>query len=597
MTRHHESRSVTFEAIRQRQLFESNRAIVEREMPLRVGTSAFVAILLASLGDQTLAIAWFIVVSPLFALDAWVSRRLLQPGRALTPRDVFILEMIGAPIALVHCLPVIALAARGDVVSVAFAYCIAAGTLIHLVYHHAAIRNMLFAAAAPMALCICAVSVWLSVVHHSIVPACAVGAFFFALAKAYEGEQKTLGKLNDALAQAREQREAAVAADRAKSAFLAAMGHELRTPLNGVIGMAQSLDAEGTDASVRERARVILDSGQALLAQINDILDQSKIEANMIDLSPRETPLASLVARVVSDHEPEARRKGLTLGCDISNLGDDRFRVDPDRLRQCLSHLIANAVKFTETGGIVVTATAAHEQPGHSGSLIEITVRDTGVGFTLEQAHRIFEPFEQADTSVRRRYGGAGLGLSICKRIAEAMGGGVAVSSTPNKGSTFVLWLYAEKLAAAPIVETTPMRNEERLFEGRTILLAEDHDVNRRVVSALLKPYGAKIVEAVNGADAIEKLSADAVDFVLMDLHMPVLDGIAATKEIRKNAAAWSRVPIVALTAACSEQDRRACFEAGMDGFVPKPLKIEALKTAIRDALLTAPAHAAAATA
>ncbi|TXH00649.1 MAG: PAS domain S-box protein [Rhodocyclaceae bacterium] len=375
-------------------------------------------------------------------------------------------------------------------------------------------------------------------------------------------------------------KEAAEAASRAKSHLLANMSHESRPPLTGVIGMTDlALDTE-LSAEQREYLSIAKSSAESLLTVINDILDFSKIEAGKLSIEHIAFDLHRLIADVLKPLAMRADEKGIEL---ISAVIDNvpRFVLgDPSRIRQVLVNLVGNAIKFTDTGRITLTTDLMQQQ--HGRTIIHFAVSDTGIGIARDKHELIFDAFSQEDTSTTRKYGGTGLGLSICRRLVELMGGRIWLQSQLGEGSTFhfsvELQLTEQSISAAgqPIIRHSPHEAGSRL----NILLVEDHPINQKLALGLLEKWGHLATLAQNGQEAIDILDRKSFDLVLMDMQMPVMGGIDATKRIRAREAALRlpRTPIIAMTAAAMQDDRDACLMAGMDDYLSKPIQVGELQ-------------------
>jgi signal transduction histidine kinase/FixJ family two-component response regulator/HPt (histidine-containing phosphotransfer) domain-containing protein len=376
-------------------------------------------------------------------------------------------------------------------------------------------------------------------------------------------------------------RDEAEAANQAKSTFLATMSHEIRTPMNGVVGTAELLEREKLNDRQKRLVRMVRSSAAALLRIIDDVLDFSKIEAGRMELEETPCSLRALIEGTVETLSVQVESKGLTISAAIDPDTPDAMLADVTRLRQILFNLIGNATKFTDTGSIAVRVRPLAIDTRNV--TLAIAVSDTGIGMDAEQQARLFQPFSQADSSTTRRYGGTGLGLSIVRRLAQLMGGDVAVESAPGRGSTFTVTLKVKRMAEAP----APQPRAEPLdlpVSGLRVLAVDDYEVNLEVLAGQFEVLGMELDPAANGLEALTLWRQRPYALVLTDIHMPDMDGFELTRHIRAEEGArpdQARTPIVALTANALKGEAERCLTAGMDDYLTKPLTLDRLRETV----------------
>jgi signal transduction histidine kinase len=388
-------------------------------------------------------------------------------------------------------------------------------------------------------------------------------------------------RLLEAKQAAQEGQAVAERASRAKSDFLATISHEIRTPLNGILGMAQALQFERLGAEETRRLRVIRGCGETLLAILDDVLDLSRIEAGHLRIKRERFDMEHVTRGAVATFAPLAEKKDISFAFSIDEAARGNFMGDPVRLRQVLYNLVSNAVKFTQRGAVGVCV-------GHRDGVLTLEVADSGIGIPADKLDQIFDKFVQADSSTTRTAGGAGLGLAICRQLVELMGGAIHVNSVVGRGTVFSVTLPMERISEPRPLEVVLEPGEQ---PGRaaplSILAAEDNEVNRLVLTTLLRQDGVSLTVVNNGAEAVETWRSGDWDLVLMDVRMPVMDGVAAARQIRseERATGRARTPIIAVTANALPEQRAEYEQAGMDLVVTKPLEVKALFRAIEQAV------------
>ena len=390
-----------------------------------------------------------------------------------------------------------------------------------------------------------------------------------------------------------DEKQAAEYANKAKSEFLANMSHEIRTPLNAILGFTKVLrKGDYSEGEQEEFLQLIHDSGNHLLGLINDILDLSKVEAGKMEFSKEPCSVWGILEGVISAFKVQAQNKGLILRAEAETALPEEVKSDSVRLKQLFTNLLGNALKFTETGGVIVRLFYY----GNKEELV-IEIRDTGIGIAEDKIKTLFTPFHQVDNSITRNFGGTGLGLAICQRIIEGMGGRIEVESEEGVGTLFRVVLSVSSSLGmfnpSPLISQDITRKTEKInlsldsssLKGKHILLCEDGRTNRALVSHILKKIGITVTEAENGLEGVQAIEKDAerYDLILMDMQMPVMDGYSATKKLRKMGY---KKPIVALTAHAMQGDRERCINMGCDNYLTKPLELDKLISTLEEEIL-----------
>ncbi len=382
-----------------------------------------------------------------------------------------------------------------------------------------------------------------------------------------------------------------------RNLFLASISHEIRTPMSGLLGILTLLDKTSLTSEQQEYVRTLQDSSEHLLAIVSDILDLSRIDANRLEIVEENFSLAELLKQLLALVRPRAEQKLLPVELEYDPAIPTLLRGDPVRIRQILMNYLTNAIKFTDQGRVALQAQVVRRD--NERLLVRLLVEDTGIGIAANQAHKLFDEYSFAHGPVSERAGGTGLGLNICRRLATLMGGKVGVISAPGSGSRF--WLELPLLVAGCQLPDQSSDAAERASELRTrdpditqdnprlegvrVLLAEDNPVNQTVARKMLQQMGCEVTVAGNGAEALQCFGSGDFDAVLMDCHMPVLDGLEATRQIR--ALPKPQVPVIALSADVTSEQRKSCLDAGMTEFLSKPVRQEALQRVLQACLST----------
>ncbi|NOI17938.1 response regulator [Vibrio coralliilyticus] len=392
-----------------------------------------------------------------------------------------------------------------------------------------------------------------------------------------------------------ESKEKAEIANVKKSEFLANMSHEIRTPMNGIVGVAELLKETKPNEVQRNYVDILLTSSHTLLDIINDILDFSKIEAGHFELDPTKFDLKSLIQQQANEYSIRAKQQELFFDCNIDPAVPQEIEADSVRLKQVINNLIGNALKFTHRGYVELNIKLLENETGNQ---LQFEVKDTGIGIAKDKLDSIFDKFQQADGSTARQYGGTGLGLAISQKIVELMGGKLQVTSEVDLGSSFYFSIPIDtpSTAIGGIVQSSPNLVEfpassgtqmkklsPKYKTGLKVLVVEDTRVNQQVIQVMLNLLGLEVDIANNGVEALEYCQQNEVDAILMDCHMPVMDGYEATQKIRQLEGWAAYVPIIAVTANVIKEDRERCFEIGMNGFLSKPVKPKEIEEALID--------------
>ncbi len=554
-----------------------------RELKSRIGLAAFIGLAAWAMAPSAWPLWWFLAVVVTQYLDAAVFRAIrLDPDRPVGTAYKVICCAVTVLSVVVYAGITGYLWFQGGDVGKIFAMVQGTGGLLHVSLHMYHDRPLLFSAVIPHSMYFLGLPLigafqsqnWIEL----LIP---VGGLLYMahLVVAVRQSSLTNKVLRDAKQEADEQRRNAEIASAAKSDFLAVVSHEIRTPMNAVISAGNLLRRTRLSGPQKTHVSMLTDAGDVLMGLLNDVLDFSKIEAGKMQMEAAEMDVRERINALKRLWEPRASANGVALKVVVARDVPDCLRTDPLRLQQILFNLMSNAVKFTAEGEIRVTVDWSQAE----GQLI-VAVRDSGCGIPPDRLVEVFNSFEQADVGTTRRFGGTGLGLAISRRLAELMGGTLTVDSVEGEGATFTLLLPVEVMArSTPESAPLPSEPETDSLAGRSILAAEDHAVNRQILTLLLEPHGCRLTLVENGALAIEAAAVERFDAILMDMQMPVMDGIEASLRLRQTGINRD-TPIIALTANAMGAHREAWEAAGVHVFLTKPIDPVALATALHQA-------------
>lgn len=564
------------------------------QLKTRLIIAVFGVVMLWFAGYPRLSLVWFASVLASQIADTFIWRPVRNPaeGEALTRAHWGMICASAAMVTTVYSsLPTMMWFLWGASGKI-FATVWLCGALLHVTMHMHHERKTFVAASIPHTI------YFIGLPLYSIITGAAPGRLGGAeilladllyighLVVAFREYRAGSEAMRAAREHALERQAAAEQASLAKSAFLATMSHEIRTPMNGILGMAESLKASELTEEQARKINVIRESGDLLLTILNDLLDFSKIEANRIEFEVAPFQLSDIARRVESLHGLKASEKDLALSISCEGEREGTYLGDAHRIVQILHNLVGNAIKFTASGGVNVRLSARSLDEGKAVITIEVT--DTGIGLSPGEAARIFEPFTQADATTTRKFGGTGLGLSIVKGLVDAMNGEIDLVSEQGAGAKFIITLTLDKAALDSaqgddegLAQDAPTRDP--LFNLR-ILAGEDNAVNRSVLAAFLVPHGHQVEFANDGLAAVEAFKNKDFDLILMDISMPVIDGVEALRQIRfleRDRGCVARVPAIAVSAHAMSQQIEEYLAAGFDGYVTKPIKADRLNAEI----------------
>ena len=543
-------------------------ALRNRSMPIRLALMAAIGVLLWAISAWTAAPLWWAVYASLQLLQQHTTRVETPVGRAL----IYAVSIASFAVA---GYPAWHLWTQAGTLGIAASTMFLCGMLVQQIVSTMAARKLFWFSAAPLMVYLVFIPplvFGLSRLNEGIVASACGVILLTYLTVMWLGQQKALLALANSRRRAEDLQRTAEAASKAKTDFLAAMSHELRTPMNAVLGSAALLARTDLTAEQRGLVTMLSDGGSVLMHVLNDVLDLSKIEAGKLLIDPTTVDIHDFARRCAALWRANAQDKGLGFNLSISPRTPQYLTVDATRCGQIAFNLVSNAVKFTESGAVSLNLDAEETAPGAWTLVLSVT--DSGIGMSRETLDSLFGAFQQADRSTTRRFGGTGLGLSISQKLAQMMGGEITAVSREGLGSIFTLRLpctAASSVSPAVSAEVRPDTRQPR--DSARILVAEDNPANQRIIDLFLRPIGAEVTLVENGQQALDALATGAFDLVLMDMQMPVLDGLEATRRLRAGGGPNADIPVLALTANVMEGHRQACEAAGMDGHIAKPIE------------------------
>jgi len=550
-----------------------------RELKTRIALAAFIGCTAWFVVPSILPPLWFAAVLATQALD-WAVFRQFRLRQEWQPDRLYVVLCCATTVlgVTVYAAMSAYMWFYGGDVGRVFAMVQCAGGLLHVSLHMHHARPILISAVAPHAAYFLGLPVFTAISSQNwqeLLVAIGCILYMTHLVVTVRQSSSTTGALQSARDAEQTARRKAEVASAAKSDFLAVVSHEIRTPMNAVISAANLLRRTRLDSQQREHVSMLIDAGDVLMGLLNDVLDFSKIEAGKMELESADMVVRDRLSTIVRLWEPRALANGVRLKMRIAPDVPAAVRTDPLRVQQILFNLMSNAVKFTHEGEIRIEAS-------WTDGRLNMAVTDTGCGIPADRLGQIFNSFEQADVGTTRRYGGTGLGLAISRKLAELMGGSLSVQSVDGEGSTFVLSLPMTAVENAPAQPVRAVETSGSLA-GRSILAADDHEVNRRILQLLLEPHGCRLTLVENGAEALEAASGQRFDAILMDMQMPVMDGLEATRRIRAGEVNGD-TPVIALTANALDVHRAAWDAAGVHAFLTKPIDPVLLATTLAQA-------------